>query len=44
MPEEKPISPEEPKPPCPHKWKAAGFTGPYWAYECELCGEEDYHL
>lgn len=27
---------------CQHKWKKAGFTGPYWAYECELCGEEKY--
>lgn len=33
---------EQVKPPCQHKWKEAGFIGPYWAYECELCGEEDY--
>ena len=28
---------------CEHKWKEAGFEGPYWCYECELCGAEKSH-
>lgn len=36
------LAPKAPKAKCDHTWARVGFSGPYWAYECVKCGEEDY--